>query len=116
MLKKMFLAAAVVVAGSASWAQTAQAHGPFGGYRSYGPVYRSARPMIVAPAPVYRSHRVYSAYPSYRYGHSYGATTYGAPIYQSYRPSVSVGVSSYGYPAYGPAFGTPRGFSFYFGP
>lgn len=116
MFKKLILAGAVVLAGSALWAQSAEAQGPFRFNRSYGPIYRSARPVVVAPAPVYRSHRVYSAYPSYQYGYGYDAYSYGAPVYQSYRPSVSVGVSGYGYPGYGPALGTPRGFSFYFGP
>jgi len=115
----------VVLAGSAIVAQTADAHDPFGPQRSYGPVYRSygsvyrsqgpvyrsARPVFVAPAPVYRSSRVYSAYSQYDYGYGFAP-----PVYQSYRPSVGLGVGNFGYPVYGPAFGTPRGFSLYIGP
>ena len=115
MFKKLLLASAVVLAGSAMVAQTAEAHGPFGPYRSFGPVYRSARPVIVAPAPVYQSYRVYSAYP--RHGYGFG---HAGPVYHSYRPSVGIGVGNYGYPVYGhafgtPSFGAPRGFSLYIG-
>ncbi len=117
MFKKLFLAGAVIFAGSAVAAQTAEAHGPYGSYRSFGsssrsfgPSYRSARPGFVAPVPVYRSPRVYSAYPQYNYGYGFAP-----PIYQSYRPSVGLGVGNFGYPAYGPAFGAPRGFSLYIG-
>ncbi|HBJ34251.1 MAG TPA: hypothetical protein DDZ51_05695 [Planctomycetaceae bacterium] len=118
MLKKLLLAGAVIFAGSAMLAQTADAHGPYGPYRSFGPsfrsvgpVYRSARPVIVGPSPVYHSQRVYAAHPQYHYGYGFGA-----PVYHSYRPSVGVGIGNFGYPAYGPAFGTPRGFSLYIGP
>ena len=128
MFKKLLLAGAVVLVGSAMAAQTAEAHGPYGPYRSFGsssrsfgssyrsvgPVYRSARPVIVAPAPVYRSQRVYSAYPQFNYGYGFAP-----PVYQSYRPSVGRGMGNFGYPVYGPTFGTPfgtpRGFSLYIG-
>ncbi len=131
MFKKLFLAGAVIFAGSAMATQTAEAHGPYGSSRSFGssyrtfgpsyrsfssssrsfgPSYRSAGRGFVAPVPVYRSPRVYSAYPQYNYGHGFAP-----PVYQSYRPSVGLGVGNFGYPAYGPAFGTPRGFSLYIG-
>jgi len=117
MFKKLLLAGAVVLAGSAMVAQTAEAQGRYGPYRSFGPsyrsvgpVYRSGRPVIVAPAPVYRSQRVYSAYPQYNYGYGFAP-----PVYQSYRPSVGRGMGNFGYPVYGPTFGTPRGFSLYIG-
>jgi hypothetical protein len=121
MFKKILLAGALILVGSLSGVQTAEAHGPFGSYRSFGtfgpsfhsvgPVYRSARPVIVSPAPIYHSQRVYAAYPQYNYGFGFGP-----PVYQSYRSSVGVGVGNFGYPVYGPAFGTPRGFSLYIGP
>jgi hypothetical protein len=118
MLKKLLLAGAVVLAGSAMVAQTAEAQGRYGPYRSFGPsyrsvgpsyrsvgpVYRSGRPVIVAPAPVYRSQRVYSAYPQYNYGYGFAP-----PVYQSYRPSFGRGMGNFGYPVYGPTFGTPFG-------
>jgi len=110
MLKKLLLAGAVVLAGSAMGAQTAEAQGRYGAYRSFGPSYRSARPVIVAPAPIYRSQRIYSAHPQYNYGRGFAP-----PIYQSYRPSIGRGMGNYGYPVYGPTFGTPRGFSLYIG-
>lgn len=119
MFRKFLLAATVVVGGVLAMPQAAEAHGPYGPYRSFGPgfrpsvgpVYRSARPVVVAPAPVYRTHRVYTPFPTYSYGYSVGG-----PHFQTYRPSVGVGAGHFGYPVYGPSLGTPRGFSFYFGP
>ncbi len=120
MFKKILLAGAVILAGSAMVAQTAEAHGPFvtsrsfgtfgPSFRSVGPVYRSARPAIVAPAPIYHSQRIYSAHPRFNYGYGFGP-----PVMHSYRSSVGVGVGNFGYPVYGPAFGTPRGFSLHIG-
>ena len=120
MFKKFLLAGAVILAGSVTAGSSAEAHGPFGPSRSFGtfgtsfrtvgPVYRSARPVLIAPAPIYHSQRIYAAHPQFNYGFGFGP-----PIYQSYRPSVGLGVGNFGYPVYGPAFGTPRGFSLHIG-
>jgi len=112
MFKNLLLAGAVVMAGSAWFTTSAQAGGPWG---FYGPGYRAARPVYVAP-PV-RAYRPVIVQPQViqpAYGYSYGYSGYGynaPPVYRSYRAPVGVGLGGYGVPYYGSTWGNTSGIS-----